>query len=1103
MSCYREEGKCRIAKSVAPLTYETLICFGCSSNGLNHVNNKSQRLAFQRDFLDWLQASPGFSVCLCSRCSRFYLSERNDSLDPEEEVKAKTRRGRPPVRRGISTSLFFGRARHKLRYTHSSDEEDRHGQTQDKRFQRKKVKLRKEVKRKKSKKRHKSKKGTADESRLQIDELCLPILSRTLQLSEEDEDHADEVVDGDNEGQAKRGTSRDSSCFSSGRPLCLPKLAYSTSRSRPICLGIVRAHLESSIVVAGSASPHNCMMMIGRVPPRSAGDINQIICHHCNVGFASYSKHMDHLRYSSCGIRQQRMNDPHQGRGELYTNFPTNPEQPADRGPTTYCYKETQANLSQKDPFKSSSTSLSSGSRVSNRGENHFHLAGLPQQQQHQRCYINDPTSSLTKGPSSSSSSPALSSHKSRVSALNNFVQQHSKKDIMMLPNAEGTSKKRKLSSQGNGSGAKMVHHERHLDWNSTISAQAHHRHPQPFEKHYNHVEPIGRNMWPQMGYGPGPHPQNGHFVHQAHPHAYPRNIAHWHSLHGFRALAPSWQRPPGPHPMWSNEQIPYTAVLNPHQWHPPSTSYEHESPFPNLHNNPQFFNRSIRPRHLDNAPQRHGYAGFEERASGYYSNADGRHPNPGPSPQYNPQVEPPPRPSSDEDVIRAAAEVIARENGQLIPEAPLTAQTNHESLFNEICNEAPLEAPSPSEHIDFHEGFTFDDLGGLNSLMSFVHTDKEKEHLRPPDSTEGLSTLTEWKVRNDLKSHEDQSNLVQDDQNPHASEPCLKEGSRDPILTTGSSSSNHEGDPESLMILGTRATLFDFPTTDTLPSLERVFKASDEISSALPSVRIQDRSQNEIDESSLPCSNQGQRKGHELESAENHLLRHGSSKDVSFLEQVFQRMKYERLAAQSRYAIARILGEEDSLKLDLMSNEVPEVLDQYLAETPTKTIEDMQSSLGDPVLPSRASGSNFERLHEVLKANIGRFLDLVLPESQECSQVERQGKSVEEILEILCQPKSEVEEEEDTAKLVSTSDGSAADSTTKLFSIQKNGSESGVLEHDEGDEMVDPQDEIITNEELPTRSSGSVSKLTADIARSVFVDANGLRDFQVSSSTE
>lgn len=1008
-------------------------------------------------------------------------------MDPEEEVKIKARRGRPPVRRGISTSLFLGRARHKLRYAQSSDDEAR---DQDKRCQRKKVKRRKDVKRKKSKKRHKSKIRTTEQRLRQIDELCLPILSRTLQLSEDD----DEVIAvGDNEGLAKRVSSRDSG-FS--RPLCLPKLAYSTSRSRPICLHIVRVHLESSsIVVARSASPHNCMM-IGRVPPRSAGDVNQIICHHCNMGFPSYSKYMDHLRHSNCGIRQQRMNDPHQGRGELYTNFPTNPEQPADRDVATtwsssssyYCYKETQANLSQKDPFKTS-TSLSSGSRA---------LQVPPQQR-----YINDPSSLLTKGSSSSSSSsPALSSsHMSRVSALNNFVQQHSKKDIMMLPNAEGTSKKRKLSQGGNGTTnrSKMGHEQQHLvDWNSaTISARATHpNHPFPFERHYNHAEPIGRTIWPQIGYGSGSHPQNGHFMHQVNPSNYHRNLSHWHSLHGFGNPVPPWHnhglvnhRPA----IWSNDQNHYTAVMNPHQWHPPSSIYNHETPFPNV--DPQFFNQSSRSRHLDNVPQRHGFPSFEDRPSSYYSNSNRHTHQRSSSPQYNPQVEPPPRPSSDEDVIRAAAEVIARENGQLIPEAPSKAHTNHESLFNEICNEAPLDDASPSDNIDFHEGFSFDDLGGLNSLMSFVHTDKEKEHLRPPDSE-----VTEWKVRSDLQSQEDQSNLVQGDQNHHVSEPCLKEDSRDPVLTTGIASSNHEGDPDSLMILGTRTTLFDFPSTDTLPSLERVFKASDEISSTLPSVRIQDsKSQNEIDETFLGSKATGQGCP-ESESEGNQLMSYGSSEDVPFLEHVFQQMKYECLVAQSRYAIALLIGEEDSLKLGLLSKQVLKVLTQYLEQKTTKTRADTKSSLEDPILVPGASGSNFKRLHEALKANIGRFLDLVLPESQKSSQVlKHHAKSVEEILEILCQPKSE--EDQESTKLVSTSDSSQADSTTKLFSIQKDDSESGTLEQDDGDAMIDPQDEIITEEQLLKKPSGSISKISADLARTVFVDAKNLGDIPASPS--
>lgn len=228
--------------------------------------------------------------------------------------------------------------------------------------------------------------------------------------------------------------------------------------------------------------------------------------------------------------------------------------------------------------------------------------------------------------------------------------------------------------------------------------------------------------------------------------------------------------------------------------------------------------------------------------------------------------------------------------------------------------------------------------------------------------------------------------------------------------------------------------------------------------------------------------------------------MSYGSSEDVPFLEHVFQQMKYECLVAQSRYAIALLIGEEDSLKLGLLSKQVLKVLTQYLEQKTTKTRADTKSSLEDPILVPGASGSNFKRLHEALKANIGRFLDLVLPESQKSSQVlKHHAKSVEEILEILCQPKSE--EDQESTKLVSTSDSSQADSTTKLFSIQKDDSESGTLEQDDGDAMIDPQDEIITEEQLLKKPSGSISKISADLARTVFVDAKNLGDIPASPS--
>ncbi len=162
-----------------------------------------------------------------------------------------------------------------------------------------------------------------------------------------------------------------------------------------------------------------------------------------------------------------------------------------------------------------------------------------------------------------------------------------------------------------------------------------------------------------------------------------------------------------------------------------------------------------------------------------------------------------PPRPSSDDDVIRAAAEVVARDNGTLpVLHADGTNEQGGEEeseLFTEDASgtEVVVTNELTSDEVASLAGFA--NIGNLNSLVSFVSENclgsgSDSNNNDPDSSTAEIDEREEGDssrggearqgVDREQQHRGKQENLLQDHGSRDTDSCFLKEGSEDPVLT-------------------------------------------------------------------------------------------------------------------------------------------------------------------------------------------------------------------------------------------------------------------------------------------------------------------------------
>ncbi len=137
-------------------------------------------------------------------------------------------------------------------------------------------------------------------------------------------------------------------------------------------------------------------------------------------------------------------------------------------------------------------------------------------------------------------------------------------------------------------------------------------------------------------------------------------------------------------------------------------------------------------------------------------------------------EPEMPPRPSSDDDVIRAAAEAVARDNLELPIEGG-------EEFFAEDASGTGVLVANELTNDEVASLAGFDNVGNLNSLVSYV----SETCLSGNNSNEPETGASDHEEEGKAVVQEARQSHKKPQQGPHTKGGCfLKEGSQDPVLT-------------------------------------------------------------------------------------------------------------------------------------------------------------------------------------------------------------------------------------------------------------------------------------------------------------------------------